>query len=224
MSEGAGTRPPAALLLDLDGTLVDSEPIQRAAYQAYFEHRGWDVADLTPFTGRRAEDVFASEPGPWSGADPGELSAAIVAMIPADASPEPIGGARVLIESAAAAGVPVAIVTSAGPEWVELCLAGVLDVRRHVVVIVTARDVVDGKPDPAGYALACARLGVAPSDCVAVEDSPAGVAAALAAGVRTVYGVGSTHSAGHLSAAGASEVYADLRGVAARVGMDPGPG
>jgi sugar-phosphatase len=222
VNDGSDAHPPAALLLDLDGTLVDSEPIQRAAYRAYFDHRGWDVTDLSRFTGRRAEDVFVSEPGPWSGADPGELSAAIVAMVPADASPEPIGGARVLIESAAAAGVPVAIVTSAAPDWVELCLAEVLDVRRHVVVVVTARDVVDGKPDPAGYALACARLGVAAADCVAVEDSPAGVAAAIAAGVGTVYGVGSTHSARQLSAAGAVDVYDDLRGVAARVGLDPG--
>jgi sugar-phosphatase len=222
VTDGSDAGPPAALLLDLDGTLVDSEPIQRAAYRAYFDHRGWEVADLSRFTGRRAEDVFVSEPGPWSGADPGELSAAIVAMVPTDASPEPIGGARVLIESAAAAGVPVAVVTSAGPDWVELCLAEVLDVRPHVVVVVTARDVVDGKPDPAGYALACARLGVTAADCVAVEDSPAGVAAALAAGIGTVYGVGSTHSARQLSAAGAAEVHDDLRGVAARLGLDPG--
>ena len=60
---------PAALLLDLDGTLVDSEPLHRAAYRAFFEARGWDAPDLSLFTGRRAEDVFATEPGPWTGHD-----------------------------------------------------------------------------------------------------------------------------------------------------------
>lgn len=51
---------PHALLLDLDGTLVDSEPIHRAGFERWFAHRGWaldrEVASL--FTGRRADDVF----------------------------------------------------------------------------------------------------------------------------------------------------------------------
>ena len=44
----------SAFLLDLDGTLVDSEPLHRASYVAWFAHRGWELPDLAIFTGRRA--------------------------------------------------------------------------------------------------------------------------------------------------------------------------
>lgn len=207
-------RRPAALLLDLDGTLVDSEPIHRAAYEAFFTARGWEVTDLTLFTGRRAEDVFASEPGPWDGEDPDALKAAIAALVPVDADPDPVRGARAVIEAAAERDVPVAIVTSAGPDWAERCLDVVLGVRHHVGVVVTAHDVVGGKPDPAGFRHAADLLGVPTADCIAVEDSPAGVTAALAAGVVEVYGLSTTHAAERLTAAGAVAVHSDLRTLA----------
>lgn len=210
---------PGALLLDLDGTLVDSEPIHRAAYRAFFAQRGWDVADLSAFTGRRAQDVFATIPGPWSEGDPEELAAAVVACIPSEAAPEPVAGARALIQAAASHDVRVAVVTSAAPPWAERALYEVLGVGDHVDVVVTAHDVVDGKPDPTGFRLACERLHVAPEDCVAVEDSPAGVAAAVAAGVEKVYGLASTHSAGDLVEAGAAAVYDDLGELAADVSL-----
>jgi sugar-phosphatase len=205
---------PAALLLDLDGTLVDSEPLHREGYRAFLESRGWSVDDLSLFTGRRAEDVFATEPGPWAGHDPVELLAEVLPFVPTD-PPAEVPGARALLRAARAAGVPVAIVTSAGPPWVARCLAETLDAPSGVDLVVTAEDVVDGKPDPAGYALACSRLGIAPSSALVVEDSPAGVRAALAAGVRRVVGVHTTHEASALSAAGAVEVHADLRPIAA---------
>jgi sugar-phosphatase len=212
---------PAALLLDLDGTLVDSEPIHRATYRAFFQQRGWDVADLSPFTGRRAQDVFATTPGPWSDGDPQELAAAVVACTPHDAVPEAMAGARRLVEAAVAADVPVAVVTSAAPPWAERALDEALGIRDQVDVLVTALDVVDGKPHPAGFALACERLDVSASRCVAVEDSPAGVEAALAAGVAEVYGVATTHSAAALREAGAVDVYDDLGGLVDRVSLKP---
>lgn len=200
---------PDALLLDLDGTLVDSEPIHRAGYRAFFAHRGWDVPDLAVFTGRRAEDVFATEPGPWAGLDPVLLHAAVLPFVPPDA-PAAVPGARDLLRLARDVDLPVAIVTSAGPAWVELSLAQALGAA-GVDVVVTSEDVTHGKPDPSGYALACDRLGVDPAGTVAVEDSPAGVRAALGAGVRRVVAVHTTHAADVLLAAGAAEVHGDLR-------------
>lgn len=197
---------PTALLLDLDGTLVDSEPIHRRGYADFFATRGWSVPDLTIFTGRRAEDVFATEPGPWTGHDPLVLLAEVLTFIP-DAPAEPVPGAVALMRAARSSGVALAIVTSAGPAWVARCLA---ELDCPVEVVVTADDVVDGKPDPAGYALACIRLGVGAETTWAVEDSPAGVVAALEAGVGVVHGVATTHSPDVLRAAGTFAVHADL--------------
>jgi sugar-phosphatase len=74
-------------------------------------------------------------------------------------------------------------------------------------VFVTAEDVRRGKPDPEGYLLAAARLGVEPSKCVVVEDSPPGVAAGNAAGM-VVVGVTTTHQA--VALVGATEVIPDI--------------
>ena len=71
----------SALLLDLDGTLVDSEPMHRAGYPAFFDARGREEPDLSLFTARRAEDVFATKPGPWAGAELGVLAAEVGALI-----------------------------------------------------------------------------------------------------------------------------------------------
>lgn len=210
---------PAALLLDLDGTLVDSEPIHRRGYRAFFAVQGWEFPDLSMFTGRRAEDVFATEPGPWTGLDPVALTACIWPFLSDDA-PAPVAGAKSLVDAAVARGIRLAVVTSAGPGWVESSLGGELDVLRHIEVVVTAHDVADGKPDPAGYSLACDRLGVPANSAVAVEDSPAGLLAALGAGVREVYAVSTTHSGGELIAAGAIEVFPDLQELARRFGAE----
>ena len=196
---------PAALLLDLDGTLVDSEPLHRRGYADFFASRKWSVPDLSIFTGRRAEDVFATESGPWTGHDPFALLEEVLPFIPTD-PPEAVPGAVELMRAARSSRVPMAVVTSAGPAWVTRCLSA-LDCQ--VDVVVTAEDVEDGKPDPAGYALACLRLGVPADATWALEDSPAGVRAALAAGVAVVHGVTTTHDAAVLREAGAHAVHAD---------------
>jgi sugar-phosphatase len=204
---------PAALLLDLDGTLVDSEPVHRAAYRAFFAARGWAMPDLSLFTGRRAEDVFAAEPGPWVGEDLAALAREVAALIDPVAVPGPLPGAAALLAAAARHRVPVAVVTSAGPDWVRRSATGSLAALADVDFVVTADDVVDGKPDPTGYELACKRLGVVAGDTLAVEDSPAGVRAATAAGVGHVVAVTTTHDARSLTAAGAGTVAADLHRV-----------
>lgn len=205
----------SALLLDLDGTLVDSEPIHRAAYRAYFDARGWEYDEqvLSLFTGRRADDVFANEPGPWSGEDPLELHRAVVGHVDPNQLPEPVPGGAELVAAAVAAEVPLAIVTSAGPEWVEATVDRLLGVHQHFEVVVTRDDVVDGKPDPSCYRLACDRLQADPAKAVAVEDSPAGVAAAVAAGIGQVCGITTTWSAVELREAGAHRVVNDLHGL-----------
>ena len=93
-------------------------------------------------------------------------------------------GAIELLSEVRAAGLPHALVTSSEPEIVDAVLsrlgAGAFP------VVVCAADVARAKPDPEIYLLAAAKLGVDPHDCIALEDSPNGVAAAEAAGYLAV--------------------------------------
>ncbi|MCC6497769.1 MAG: HAD family phosphatase [Propionibacteriaceae bacterium] len=189
--------PAAALLLDLDGTLVDSEGFHRQVFRNWFGSRGWPVDEelLAGFTGRRADDVLANTPGPWSGEDVGVMLAELLAGMALLPRPELAVGAAELL---AGAGIPLGLVTSANTEWARTCLGDLLD---HFDVVVTRDDVTNGKPHPEPYRLACDRLEVAAAGCIAVEDAPAGVASALAAGVGRVVAISGTFTAAELAEA-----------------------
>ena len=205
---------PRALLLDLDGTLMDSEGAHRAAYERFFAARGWRAPDLSVFTGRRAEDVFATLDGPWRGHDLLALAGEAAAVVRSE-DMRRMPGARDLVERALEHGWQLALVTSAGPQWASAALGPDpgLGVLEHFGAVVTAADVEVGKPDPAGYLLACERLGVEPGDCVVVEDSPAGVEAGARAGAGLVVGITTTADPDTLSAAGAGLVVGSLDAV-----------
>lgn len=189
--------PHAALLLDLDGTLVDSEGFHRQVFRSWFAARGWPASEelLAGFTGRRADDVLATEPGPWTGEDVATMTAELLGHMGTLPRPELAAGAAELVSGA---GVPLALVTSATVAWARTCLGDLLD---RFDVLVTRDEVDNGKPHPEPYALASRALGVPPSACVAVEDAPAGVASALAAGIGLVVAVTSTFTAADLAAA-----------------------
>ena len=189
--------PIAALLLDLDGTLVDSEQYHREVFRSWFAGRGWPVSEATlaGFTGRRADDVFATEDGPWRGEDPAAMTAELLDHMVDLPSPPLAAGA---VDLLGLTSVRLALVTSANTEWARTCLGDLLD---RFEVIVTRDEVTRGKPDPEPYTLAASILGLPPERCLAVEDAPAGVASAVAAGVGVVIGITSTFSADQLAGA-----------------------
>jgi mannitol-1-/sugar-/sorbitol-6-phosphatase len=203
----------AAALFDLDGTLVDSEPVHRAAWKSFFDSRGWHVSEETyasHFVGRRGADAFRSTDGPWRDEDPDELLAEVLTHLAAvRTEPGAIPGAAELVRSVHRAEVPIAVVTSAMRSWVDEALE-FLGVADLVTVVVSAEDVTAGKPDPEGYLAACDRLGVDPGEVVAFEDSVSGVTAASAAGIARVVGVLTTSHADALRASGAHHVIDDL--------------
>ncbi|MGH8776715.1 MAG: HAD family hydrolase [Jiangellaceae bacterium] len=202
-----------AVLLDLDGTLLDSEPVHRAAYESFFAARGWaiDVGTYAHFVGRRGSDVFATMPGPWADEDPDALVAEVLGHLArSDVVPEPAPDATELIQGLHARKIPLALVTSATRAWAEYAVEELLGVRDCFDALVTWEDVDHGKPHPAPFVAACRALHVTPARAVAIEDSVAGVTAATAAGIGRIVAVTTTTEAGLLRSAGAHRVVGSL--------------
>ena len=185
-----------AIVFDKDGVLVDTMAMIRAAWSAWAAARGLDREDVLSsihMTGVELITRFAPSSDPaaelrWISAHQAESGPTIV----------PFPGARELL-----ARLPRgawAIVTSGRrePTLRHLQAAGL----PLPDVLVAAEDTPRGKPDPAGYLLAAQRLGVPPDDCIAVEDTPAGVRAAADAGMYVV-AVTNTHPASELTDADA---------------------
>jgi sugar-phosphatase len=194
------------VLCDLDGTLVDSRPEVDAAWRAFAARHGLDEDEVlaATFAGPSREVVAALAPGVDIDAETALVEGR---QVEAAGATRAVAGAAELM--AAWAPGRLAVVTSCGRALAEARLAGAGLPRP--AVLVSADDVRRGKPDPEGYRRAAALLGVPPQRCLAVEDAPAGIAAARAAGARTA-GVATTHPAREL--AGADVVVASLADLA----------
>ncbi|MFT7767031.1 HAD-IA family hydrolase [Clavibacter tessellarius] len=171
-----------ALLLDMDGTLVDSTALVEEIWTMLARRFGHDPADLMRrIHGVRAADSIARFAP--AGSDVPALLAELD-RLELDGSPATveIPGAHDLVAALPAGSH--ALVTSAGPALARARLAGAG--IRVPDVVVSADDVTAGKPDPSGYLLAAERLGVDPADAIVYEDAEAGIRAGLAAGMRVV--------------------------------------
>jgi mannitol-1-/sugar-/sorbitol-6-phosphatase len=191
---------PSAAVFDLDGTLILSEHRNRAVWEAFLTGRGlvFDDDFARRLTGRRGLDVLDEL---FPGQPQDELVADILRAAANPDLPEmaAVPGAAGYVRRLHRAGVRIGLVTSAHTQHVDQVLGG-LGVDGAFGVVVTASDVTRGKPDPEGYVKACEALGVDPADAVGFEDSEAGVAAVLAAGMRCV-GVATTLDPSLLAAA-----------------------
>jgi beta-phosphoglucomutase-like phosphatase (HAD superfamily) len=204
------SHPFRAAVFDLDGTLVDSETRSHESWRHVFRSRGIAADDslIRAFVGRRGVDVHDLLRERVPGHDPAELMAASSAHFHGPDQPPlgPLAGAVELVRLIGAAGVPLALVTSAGRRYAQQNLDE-LGIRALFSVVLTAEDVTVGKPDPEGYRAAARGLGVPPAACVVFEDAPAGIAAAKAAGMYCV-AVATSHPPGDLAAA--DQVVPDL--------------
>ncbi|ROS43965.1 HAD-IA family hydrolase [Amycolatopsis thermoflava] len=168
------------LLVDMDGTLVDSDEAQVRSWTAWAAGHRLNPGPFLDAQGRTARDKI-TEFAPWL--DVESETRRIAAMEAEERSGvRALPGALDLWRS----NQRFAVVTSADEKLARVRLdAAGLDVRRPET-IVTADDVTKGKPDPEPYLLAARRLGVDPARCTVVEDAPAGVEAGLAAGMEVV--------------------------------------
>ncbi|MDK1473830.1 HAD family phosphatase [Streptomyces sp. 549] len=180
---------PAALLCDMDGTLVDTEHEWLLTVAELLEHvgaeKGTGVSGVTEFAGLTVADAATRVAActVLTEADAaGRLDAEFTRRVAAGVRVQP--GALELLDAARAMGVPVALVTASERPVADLVLAA-LGTERFVLSVANGESA-RGKPHPEPYLAACTRLGVDPADCLAVEDTPTGVRAALAAGCRVL--------------------------------------
>ena len=201
-----------ALLFDLDGTLADTGAVHYPAWVEALKPYGLDidrdfyqkniggrvnhdiVEDLLPdLSPEAAEDVIEDKEARFR-AKSGRL--------------EPLAGLVSFVERGRKKDIPVALVTNAPEENVRAILKS-LGLESAFDPVVLAEEVGAGKPDPAPYTAALKRLGLRAPDAVAFEDSPAGLASAVAAGIPCV-GVASTHEPEELRRGGAFLVVPDF--------------
>lgn len=204
----------AAVLFDMDGVVVDNMPLHRRVWADFARRYGLEPTDaeIRAADGRRAVEVVRM----LFGADLPEARAQELAAereeiyhrgLPA-AHLEAVRGVRAFLEALGNAGIPRVLATSAIPANVERVLAR-LELSGHFEAMVTARDVLHGKPDPEVYLKAAERAKMAPSKCLVVEDALPGVQAAKAAGAFCL-GLSTSQTPEVLLEAGADWVAADF--------------
>lgn len=178
----------AAVLWDMDGTLIDSEPIwMDAQAQLVAEHGGsWTGDDALRLVGSDMDATAAAlqSAGVPLSADEitARLSRDVMAVLEEAIEWRP--GAADLVGALRDVGVRQAIVTTS-PRFMARVVADALPFGTFDV-IVTGDDVDRGKPHPTPYLLAAEHFGALPSHCVAIEDSTTGLASAIAAGTVAV--------------------------------------
>ena len=211
-----------ALILDVDGTLVDTNPIHVATFAAAFKEFGYVAAPdrIAPEIGKGGDHLIPDVLG-WSASEKdGEkikkalkrrfldtLANTKVALLP---------GAVEIIEAAKKRGLKVAIATSGEKEFLEAIekSCGVA-FSEMVDLVVTAADAKESKPSPDIISAATQKLGLTPAQCFFVGDTPHDARACRAAGVVCFGLETGTHEAADLREAGCRRVYADCAEIAA---------
>lgn len=180
-----------AVIFDVDGLLVDTEWPDYVAWRELFQEYGGDlspeewVGEVGLWEPTAIWERFARLRGTTDGSEALYERRRARYRELVQASLEPMPGALALIAALEERRIPRGVASTSDREWVAFVLGG-LELIQRMDAIVTGDDVAARKPAPDVYLTAAARLGVAPSACVALEDSAVGVAAARAAGICCV--------------------------------------
>ncbi|MEV6597510.1 HAD family phosphatase [Actinoplanes sp. NPDC051346] len=178
------------MLFDMDGTLVDSEKVWDVALHALAEHAGGSLSEparlamigTSMAVSMRILRDDLDQPHRDEAADVAWLERRVEELFAGGLVWRP--GAMELLRAVRAAGLPTALVTSTGRRLVEVALDTLG--RENFDAIVCGDEVSAPKPDPAPYLTAAELLGVPIAECVAIEDSPTGMASAVASGAAVL--------------------------------------
>ncbi|GAA3967000.1 HAD family hydrolase [Gordonia caeni] len=189
MTAMSGPLLPAAVLWDMDGTILDTEPIWDIAMEALARRHGIEMTEELRLAtlGNNAVDaltkVFDAARVPESGrdfeAEEATMVEHVIGLFARELPWRP--GARELLDLIAAAEIPMLLVTNTQRDIADIAIT-TIDSGRFVATV-CGDEVAVGKPAPDIYLRAAEIAGAHPNDCLAIEDSPTGAAAAHAAGV-----------------------------------------
>src|SRR6185369_4003556 len=179
-----------AVIFDMDGLMIDSEPIQSQAFEAMLRHHGAEPVlnesglVQTIASGNNYEDLKERYGLKASIEELKKYKRAVHTDL-INQGVVPMPGLHNLLEILASHPVKLAIASSSNPGHIKLIMSqlGILD---RFNVIASVADVPRGKPAPDVFLEAAHRLGVAPADCIVLEDALAGILGAKAAGMKAI--------------------------------------
>lgn len=203
-----------AFIFDMDGVIIDSEPLHSRVKMETFAHFGlpFDEGDLAQYMGRTSVDIFSDVLKKEHRTDVSvqeivNYKHAHYLELAVGGALEAIPGSLELIARLRAAGVPLALATSSWRRVVDAILVQ-FDLTEAFASVISGSELSKSKPNPAIYRLSAEALGVDPRKCVVLEDTAAGVAAAKGAGMYCI-GFRSPHS-GVQDLSRADEIVDDL--------------
>ena len=190
-----------AVIFDMDGVIVNSEPLHEKAFHDVMEHLGYSEnhgLDFDHYVGRSDfelwMDFIAKHRPPQQMEELLALKLGRVLELVRNA--EPIFAGLPELVAKLARRYPLALASGSERPLIEAVLA-LRDLRRYFPIAVNAADVEKGKPAPDIFLLAARKLGFAPQECCVIEDSKPGVTAGLAAGMEVI-AITNTHPADEL--------------------------
>lgn len=185
-----------AILFDLDGTIVNTDPIHYIAWREMLKNYTIKIDEnfyKSRISGRLNPAIIKDllpQLSPEQGVKLAEEKEALFREFAPDL--QPLAGFYQLIEWTKTHQLKRALVTNAPRLNVQFMLQ-VLGIKEAFHTVVIAGEDIAGKPDPAPYQVALNNLGIQATDAIALEDSPSGIRSAVGAGIRTI-GIASTHN------------------------------
>lgn len=202
----------AAILFDLDGTLVNSDPIHYKAWQEILRDYGIEIdeAFYKRHISGRINPLIVQDILPQMSLEEGQRFAEgkEVRFRELALELQPVAGLSDVLAWIDKCGLKRAVVTNAPRENAHFMLK-ILGLTDVFATVILAEDAEAGKPHPAPYQMALRSLNITPESAIAFEDSPSGICSAVGAGICTI-GIASTHNPDELCEAGAKIAVPDF--------------